>query len=80
MSGIIAIDGSEVAPLRSPPRRPDPIVSDARILVVDDEPDIIALVAYHLAKDGLSRVDGGHRAPRRSTPRVGAAGRSWCST
>jgi len=28
-------------------------VSDARILVVDDEPDITALVAYHLARAGF---------------------------
>ena len=28
-------------------------MSDARILVVDDEPDITALVAYHLAREGF---------------------------
>jgi two-component system phosphate regulon response regulator PhoB len=29
-----------------------PIPSDQRILVVDDEPDIVALIVYHLAKAG----------------------------
>ena len=28
--------------------------SAERVLVVDDEPDIVALVAYHLAKSGYS--------------------------
>jgi hypothetical protein len=52
-SGKVAIDGGEGTRLRSAPRRPDPIVSDERILVVDDEPDITALVAYHLARAGF---------------------------
>jgi two-component system phosphate regulon response regulator PhoB len=29
-----------------------PVTNGERILVVDDEPDIVALVAYHLAKNG----------------------------
>jgi len=29
-----------------------PSLSESRVLVVDDEPDIVALVAYHLAKSG----------------------------
>src|SRR5450759_3253396 len=46
-------DGAGLATLRSPPRRLDETVSEARILVVDDEPDITALVAYHLARAGF---------------------------
>ncbi len=34
-----------------PMRQPE--VNDERVLVVDDEPDIVALVAYHLAKAGF---------------------------
>ena len=30
-----------------------PVAAGERILVVDDEPDIVALVAYHLAKSGF---------------------------
>jgi CheY-like chemotaxis protein len=30
------------------------VASGERVLVVDDEPDIVALVAYHLAKSGYS--------------------------
>jgi two-component system phosphate regulon response regulator PhoB len=32
----------------------EPSVAAERVLVVDDEPDIVALVAYHLAKSGYS--------------------------
>jgi len=37
-------------------------VSDERILVVDDEPDIVALVVYHLAKAGY-RVSSASTGP-----------------
>ena len=30
----------------------NPAAPGERVLVVDDEPDIVALVAYHLAKNG----------------------------
>jgi two-component system phosphate regulon response regulator PhoB len=36
----------ELSSMQSPP------LSESRVLVVDDEPDIVALVAYHLAKSG----------------------------
>lgn len=36
----------ELSWMQSPP------LSESRVLVVDDEPDIVALVAYHLAKSG----------------------------
>ena len=41
-------------------------MSSHRILVVDDEPDITALVAYHLARSGyrVSTAANGHDALR----------------
>jgi two-component system phosphate regulon response regulator PhoB len=39
---------------RQVPRVTEPSVAAERVLVVDDEPDIVALVAYHLAKSGYS--------------------------
>jgi two-component system, OmpR family, phosphate regulon response regulator PhoB len=39
---------------RQVPRVTEPSATAERVLVVDDEPDIVALVAYHLAKSGYS--------------------------
>jgi two-component system phosphate regulon response regulator PhoB len=39
---------------RQVPDVTDPSAAAERVLVVDDEPDIVALVAYHLAKSGYS--------------------------
>jgi two-component system phosphate regulon response regulator PhoB len=39
---------------RQVPRVTEPSAAAERVLVVDDEPDIVALVAYHLAKSGYS--------------------------
>ena len=53
-----------------------PAPGGERVLVVDDEPDIVALVAYHLAKAGyrVSTAASGPDALRAA--RDGAAGRS----
>ncbi len=40
--------------LRQLPDVTEPSAAAERVLVVDDEPDIVALVAYHLAKSGYS--------------------------
>ena len=39
---------------RQVPRVPEPSATAERVLVVDDEPDIVALVVYHLAKSGYA--------------------------
>ena len=46
-----------------------PQATGARILIVDDEPDIIALVAYHLVKHGyrVSTASNGNEALRAAT-------------
>src|SRR5436190_16962875 len=40
--------------VRQVPRVTESSATAERVLVVDDEPDIVALVAYHLAKSGYS--------------------------
>src|SRR5205809_7928668 len=40
--------------LRQLPDVTEPSAAAERVLVIDDEPDIVALVAYHLAKSGYS--------------------------
>src|SRR6202140_5837044 len=53
----------------------DTSATTERVLVVDDEPDIVALVAYHLAKSGysVSTATNGHEglaAARRDKPSI----------
>ena len=51
------VTDSELTPQRAGRQLPavtDQSATAERILVVDDEPDIVALVAYHLAKSGYS--------------------------
>jgi len=53
----------------------EPSGATERVLVVDDEPDIVALVAYHLAKSGysVSTATNGHEglaAARRDKPSI----------
>jgi len=53
---VFVTDG-ELTPrreVRQLPRVTEQSVAVERVLVVDDEPDIVALVAYHLAKSGYS--------------------------
>ena len=49
-----------------------------RVLVVDDEPDITALVAYHLAKAGY-RVATAANGRTRCARRARSGPILWCS-
>lgn len=74
---VFVTDG-ELTPHREVGQLPDvtePSGATERVLVVDDEPDIVALVAYHLAKSGysVSTAANGHEglaAARRDKPSI----------
>src|SRR5262249_47802411 len=62
-------------PREDPRRERRPQVMTHRILVVDDEPDITALVAYHLAREGYRVSTAGNgqdalKAAREERPEV----------
>ena len=74
----VFVTDSELTPRREIGQLPDvtePSGATERVLVVDDEPDIVALVAYHLAKSGysVSTATNGHEglaAARRDKPSI----------
>ena len=53
---------------------------EARLLVVDDEPNIVELLSASLRFAGFEVADGRRTAGRRSSWRGSAARTWWCST
>ena len=66
MHGSFPLSRSPATPRHANGVAASPLGAGERVLVVDDEPDIRALVAYHLAKNGfrVATAESGHDALR----------------